>query len=216
MRTYNQDGGDGEIWPAYADILMITCLTLILLAVSMAMIRNDDHITKEREKRKEIFATAFNKSFKDEIGKKLVKLYSPIGESQTITFSDQLLFEKGDAKLQKVEGQKSLKKLSRLLVKLGKPALYESISIKGHTDEDPVQTVEFPSNWHLSSARATSVVYYFTQNGIKPTILTAMGYAEFHPQTPEGKSITDKALKRRVEVELRYPDAWIEHQAPWK
>jgi chemotaxis protein MotB len=216
MRTYRHADSEGEIWPAYTDILMVTCLTLILLAVTMSLVRNDDHISKERERRKEIFSARFNQALGQEIKQGLVKLYSPVGESQTITFSDQLLFEKGDAELRRENGRASLDKVTKLFKQVSNPPLFSSISVKGHTDEDPVQTVEFPSNWHLSSARATSVVYFFTKAGIQPERLTAMGFAEFNPQTPEGEVIKEKARKRRVEIELRYPDAWIDQQGKWK
>ena len=74
------------------------------------------------------------------------------------------------------------------------------IRIEGHTDNIPIQTAKFPSNWELSTARATTIVRYFLSKfNIKPEKLSASGFAEFHPiatnSTPEGRS-----LNRRVDV----------------
>ena len=55
------------------------------------------------------------------------------------------------------------------------------INVEGHTDNIPIDTVEFPSNWDLSAARAASVVKEFTRLGISPGRLAAVGYGEFHP-----------------------------------
>lgn len=73
------------------------------------------------------------------------------------------------------------------------------LKVEGHTDDIPISTLQFPSNWELSAVRATSVLRYFTeQKGIDPLRLTAIGYAENKPiasnDTPEGR-----ADNRRVE-----------------
>jgi chemotaxis protein MotB len=73
------------------------------------------------------------------------------------------------------------------------------IRVEGHTDDKPIKTFRFRSNWDLSTSRATAVVADFANAGIEPTRLSAAGYGEFHPiatnATPEGR-----ALNRRVDV----------------
>lgn len=74
------------------------------------------------------------------------------------------------------------------------------IRIEGHTDSVPIRTPQFPSNWELSTARATTIVRYLLTNfQFNPNRLSATGYAEFHPvapnTTPEGRS-----QNRRVDV----------------
>ncbi|HEX4239973.1 MAG TPA: flagellar motor protein MotD [Steroidobacteraceae bacterium] len=74
-----------------------------------------------------------------------------------------------------------------------------SIRVEGHTDNRPIKTAAYPSNWELSAARAASVVHQFTQQGVDPLRLEIVGYGEFHPRqsndTAEGRN-----ANRRVAV----------------
>jgi chemotaxis protein MotB len=76
-----------------------------------------------------------------------------------------------------------------------------SINIKGHTDNRPINSAIYPSNWELSTARAASVLRWFVERGIDPHRMTASGYADYMPiasnDTPE-----DRARNRRVEFVL--------------
>jgi chemotaxis protein MotB len=73
------------------------------------------------------------------------------------------------------------------------------IRVEGHTDDRPIRTAAFPSNWELSAARAASVVHQFTKQGIDPLRLEIVGFGEFHPRqtndTPEGRN-----ANRRVAI----------------
>ncbi len=84
------------------------------------------------------------------------------------------------------------------IVKIMKTGPYH-LRIEGHTDNVPINTSEFPSNWELSTARAVNVLRYFLDTGkISPGKVTAVGYSEYHPvatnETPEGRT-----KNRRVE-----------------
>ncbi len=107
---------------------------------------------------------------------------------------DSLFFNSGEASI-RPEFIPVLNALGKSLERI--PNL---IRIEGHTDSVPIQTAKFPSNWELSTARATSVVRYFLANfNFHPKKLSATGFAEFRPiapnSTPEGR-----ALNRRVDV----------------
>ncbi len=73
------------------------------------------------------------------------------------------------------------------------------IHVEGHTDNLPIHTGSFPSNWELSTARASSVIRLFIENGVEARRLTAIGYGENRPieanETPEGRK-----RNRRVAV----------------
>lgn len=74
------------------------------------------------------------------------------------------------------------------------------IRIEGHTDDLPIHTTQFPSNWELSTARALSVLRYFlTRGGIEPYRLAAAGYGEYRPLVPNS-SEQNRAKNRRVEI----------------
>jgi len=108
--------------------------------------------------------------------------------------TDQVLFDESRADLQPV-GVEILELVAEVL-----RASPNNISIEGHTDSRPISSGRFPSNWELSTARATSVLRHLTENtGFDPTRLSAAGYADTRPlaanDTTEGA-----ARNRRVEV----------------
>lgn len=108
--------------------------------------------------------------------------------------TDQVLFEPGSATL-RPEGRVVLDGLADALLDLP-----HHIAIEGHTDSVPISNARFPSNWELSTARATSVLQYFLGSyGFPPDRLTASGYAEQRPlgdnDTPDGR-----AQNRRVDI----------------
>lgn len=77
-----------------------------------------------------------------------------------------------------------------------------NIQIEGHTDNVPINTIQFPSNWELSSARAIAVGKYLTETfGFDPTKLSWAGYGEFVP-VASNDTAEDRALNRRVEVKI--------------
>ena len=74
------------------------------------------------------------------------------------------------------------------------------VAVEGHTDNIPIHTKEFPSNWELSVARAARVVRYFIEVGkISPKRLRAAGYGEYRPLYPNDTP-EHRALNRRVEI----------------
>ena len=76
-----------------------------------------------------------------------------------------------------------------------------SINIKGHTDNRPMSSSIYPSNWELSTARAASVLRWFVERGIDPHRMTASGYADYMPIAPNDTP-EDRARNRRVEFVL--------------
>ncbi len=73
------------------------------------------------------------------------------------------------------------------------------IRVEGHTDDRPIRTAAFPSNWELSAARAASVVHQFTRAGVDPLRLEIVGFGEYHPRKPNA---TDEGrnANRRVAI----------------
>jgi chemotaxis protein MotB len=78
------------------------------------------------------------------------------------------------------------------------------VRIEGHTDDVPIHTARFASNWELSTARATTVVAAFLAEGLAAARLSAAGYAEFHPREPND-SDANRARNRRVDVVVLNP-----------
>jgi chemotaxis protein MotB len=81
------------------------------------------------------------------------------------------------------------------------------IEVQGHTDDQTVSTPAFPSNWELSAARATGVVRKLIEDGLSPTRMGAVGYADTRPRVPnrdiEGKPLAvNEAINRRVSIHI--------------
>ena len=112
-----------------------------------------------------------------------------------LEMNSELLFLSGEAALSK-KAQPALKKIAEVI-----NALPNAINVEGHTDNIPIGTLKFPSNWDLSSARATSVVQEFVKEGINPTRLSAIGYGEFHP-IGDNKIEEGRFKNRRVTLVL--------------
>lgn len=82
-----------------------------------------------------------------------------------------------------------------------------NVEVEGHTDDVPISTARFPSNWELSAARATSVVRFFIERGVDPTRLRATGYADTRPKAPNldgrGRPIPEnRELNRRIVIRV--------------
>ena len=103
-----------------------------------------------------------------------------------IELSSSLLFSSGDAQLS-TSALEVLEKIVSILKDGSNP-----IRVEGFTDNVPINTQQFPSNWELSAARATAVVQLFVEEGITPSRLAAIGYGEHQPvdsnETPEGRN----------------------------
>jgi len=112
-----------------------------------------------------------------------------------LEMNSELLFLSGEAELSK-KAQPALKKIAEVI-----NALPNAINVEGHTDNIPIGNLKFPSNWDLSSARATSVVQEFVKEGINPTRLSAIGYGEFHP-IGDNKIEEGRFKNRRVTLVL--------------
>ncbi len=73
------------------------------------------------------------------------------------------------------------------------------LRVEGHTDDVPIRSALFPSNWELSTARAISVIQYLEDEGLARERLSVAGYGEFHPLV-QNDSAEHRALNRRVEI----------------
>ncbi len=76
------------------------------------------------------------------------------------------------------------------------------IDVEGNTDDVPIQSAQFPSNWELSTARASTVVRFLIGHGVSPARLTATGNAEEHPEA-SNETAAGRAQNRRVEILLK-------------
>lgn len=113
-----------------------------------------------------------------------------------IRMKDSVLFDSGQAEL-KPAAKTVLDKLAETV-----KGLPNQIRIEGHTDDRPIHTPQYPSNWELSTARATNVIRYLIERcGLSPKRLSAAGYGEYRP-VADNSSEAGRARNRRVDIVL--------------
>jgi len=141
----------------------------------------------------------------EEMADKVEKLAEQLGASASfdvhmekrglvISIADSALFAAGSADLDP-KTREMLGKVSGLAAKTG-----NSLRIEGHTDNTPIRSARFPSNWELSTARATAVVRHLVDTGaLPPSRVSAAGYGDTFPKAPND-SQANRSRNRRVDI----------------
>lgn len=111
----------------------------------------------------------------------------------TIEINDSVLFPAGQAKLQPASIS-AMRAIADVLAHTDFP-----ITIEGHTDNIPINTAQFPSNWELSALRATTVLRLFNDGGVGAERLTAIGYGDTRP-VETNTTLEGRARNRRVSI----------------
>lgn len=117
-------------------------------------------------------------------------------------FQSEVFFDAGQAVL-KPEGRGELDKLGAIIADLGRempPDLPWILRVDGHTDNRPIRSPQFPSNWSLSTARAVAVVEYLISKGIPADRIAATGFGEFQPLDVANN---DEAWRRNRRIEFK-------------
>ncbi len=118
-------------------------------------------------------------------------------------FQSEVLFPGGQATL-RPEASGEIDRIASALIELERqvpPDIPWVIRVDGHTDQRPINTPQFPSNWALSSARAIAVVQAMVARGVQPQHLVAAGFGEFQP-LDNGTTEEAYARNRRIELKL--------------
>ena len=115
--------------------------------------------------------------------------------------AERVLFPTGSAAVSS-DGRRALRPVAEVL----RTAKGRLVRVEAHTDDIPIRTDAFPSNWELSTARAAAVVRQLQEAGVNPALLAGTGFADAQPlasnETSEGR-----AQNRRIEMTLLSPAA---------
>lgn len=114
-----------------------------------------------------------------------------VNEGVLLNIKDQVFFDLGKAQI-KPESLKMLDKLSELFKKFN-----NEIRIVGHTDNIPISTTQYPSNWELAAARSCAIVRYYASQGFSPDRLTCSSYGDTQPIATNDTE-AGRAQNRRV------------------
>jgi chemotaxis protein MotB len=182
--AYTEEDDTSWLLP-YVDVVSLLLAFLILaLAMSKVNLRRFEMLSAALSQRS---APPSLDALKEKIDD-MIKAKGLAGQVKTdiddeglrMELKNALLFESGQADITP-DGRQAIEKMVQLL-----PTIDEryQIAIEGHTDDVPIHTARFDSNWDLSSARAISVLKSFTTAGIAPQRLSAQGYADTRPAAP--------------------------------
>jgi chemotaxis protein MotB len=126
-------------------------------------------------------------------GKLKVKI---VDGRMVVVLATDVLFGSGSASLSK-DGKAAISEVAQLLASIPR----RTFQVEGHTDNRPIATSQYPSNWELASARALTVVKTMVEAGMPPERISAAAYGETRPamsnDTPEGRS-----ANRRIEITI--------------
>jgi len=159
-------------------------------------------LSKEKEQEIERLKGTYDElvaGMKDEIAKGQIKI-TQLEDGLSVSMVDKILFPSGEAEI-KPDGIGVLERVGKVLKETGR----RIVRVEGHTDNvriSPKLSEKFPTNWELSTARATNVVRFLEENAaIEPGRLQAVGMSQYHPvasnDTPDGQS-----QNRRIEIVL--------------
>ena len=217
MRRRRHEDEDTDAWLiTYADMVtLLLCFFIIMFAISTP----DGQLVKKVSEalRKEGFysdAGVIDDPYED-LKKELSLALGSSGYDQFVAISEQddavsmelassSFFERGSAKFSK-QGVIMLGIIAAQITPLAKRDVV--IEVEGHTDDTPIATAQFPSNWELSAARATNVVRYLVAKGFPAGKLRAVALGASYPKAPNrdatGNAIpVNQELNRRVVVKV--------------
>jgi chemotaxis protein MotB len=200
----------------YADtITNLMALFIMILAVSTVDMNAFEQVSAQLEKdftgqqtarpmseiREQIERIVESKGLQDQVD------VSQDKKGVVVEFASSVLFQSGKAEL-----LPAIKPTFAEIAEELKTETYRSytIEVEGHTDDNPIRTAEFPSNWELSTRRATNVVRFMLDADVETSRLKAAGYSDIHPKLPNrdeaGKPIpANQAMNRRIVIRL-YPE----------
>ena len=153
--------------------------------------RTDEKKNEQRQKMKNV-ADDIKNALQPLIAQGKVKLLET-SRGVTIEINDSILFPPGQAGLQPASIN-AMQAIAQVLAASDFP-----ITIEGHTDNVPISTPQFPSNWELSAMRATTVLRLFNDGGVGAERLTAIGYGETRP-VATNTTVEGRAQNRRVSI----------------
>jgi len=200
----------------YSDVItLLLAFFVVLIAVSYVDMNLFEQL--KQGLRSEISKTERVKTPLAEIKKDLDRLLAEEKEREVVDitldrqgiklfFYSSFFYNSGEAEMLS-QGQAIVDKVLQALNKIG---YYQfKIDIGGHTDDVPISTVRFPSNWELSVSRASNVVKHFINNGISSDRLEASGYANTKPIVPNRDSLgnpipENRAQNRRIVIRIYY------------
>jgi chemotaxis protein MotB len=201
----DESGETSQLW-----MLPFSTLMMVLMILFAALYVNAKYNTLEYEEaltklesqserlsrgKKEVELAQSMKKFIEEMNMEGMAEVSISAHAIKLKLASPVIFESGSAELKPLIMPFLVKLFSHL------KNLDNTIIVEGHTDNVPISSSQFRSNWELSAARAFSVIYFYIQRGISPARLLAHGYGEFRPAYSNDSDF-GRAMNRRIEITI--------------
>ena len=223
-RNPPQDGGGDEDWIAtYADAITLLMAFFVVL-YSMSDIREErftavragiiEALTGQSEEKGDSGSSGDGESFDVAMSRVKQRLSELVANGSLeiantskgihLEFNSRALYPAGGADILP-KSKAMLNRIAARINALGDVKM--TVTVEGHTDDTPINTERYPSNWELSTARATNIVRHFVERKVDPKMLRAAGYADMQPKVPnldaEGKGLpVNRAKNRRVVIKM--------------
>lgn len=194
---------EGGWLTTYAD-MMTLLMTFFVLLFAMSTLdpvkleQFGDSTKKEssKKKAKKVSLSQINKEVKKLVVEQELQSQVKVrmdARGVTLEIASDLAFGSGTATL-----SRSIQSFLVKLVGTMEKATY-AIAVEGHTDNDPIRSAKFPSNWELSASRASAVIRYLTSQGIPADKFRAIGFGDTAPKVANDTA-ENKAKNRRVDI----------------
>lgn len=188
---------------SYSDfVTMLLALFIVMFAISQNVAKTQAKIIEDNNLQVIENATGETHKTVDEL---IQELNTKLAENSSVKLvkderglivrmNDSILFDEGSAIIKK-NASNTLNEIINVLTTVD-----NKILVEGHTDSTPINTNTYPSNWELSTARATNIIGYIIRTGkIPPQRLSAAGYGEYMP-IADNTSSGGRLLNRRVDI----------------
>jgi chemotaxis protein MotB len=187
-----------NVWPPLVDALTLALAAFVVLMV-VAVIAQGGLLARLRNGEAELARVRAEKA---RIERRLRALSTTSGtielEDGKVIVQGELLFASGSDELS-LDGKRTLERMAPALGQLVAAEPDQMILVGGHTDDVPIATARFASNWELSAARATAVARGLVAAGLPPERVVASGFGSHHPRAPNN-SAAQRRRNRRIEV----------------
>jgi flagellar motor protein MotB len=185
-----------SVWPPLVDAVTLVLAAFVLITI-VALLAQRALLEQLRERERELTRVQEDKA---RVERRLATLATGVVEidEDKVILQGEVLFDSGSDAL-RPDGLAFLQGLAGPLVELLAAEPGHMLMVGGHTDDRPIHTPQFPSNWELSTARAVAVMRALSLAGVPPSRVIAAGFGAHHPR---GSNDTDDGRKRNRRIEL--------------
>jgi chemotaxis protein MotB len=185
-----------SVWPPMVDAVTLVLAVFVLVTI-VALLTQHALVAELRDRERELGRAREDMA---RVERRLAALATGVVEIDEgkVILQGEVLFDSGSDAL-RPDGSEFLARLAGPLAELLVAEPGHMLMVGGHTDDRPIHTEQFPSNWELSTARAVAVMRSLSSAGVPPSRIIAAGFGDHHPRASNGD---DDGRRRNRRIEL--------------